>query len=114
MKASKPWNIGPVTNQYLMIRSKDAEEFMESEDGKIVPLFWSENGWELFYSAQKYRMNDYFILNLPLGGEWVLVDTISTFTCIGDHFTLSETYQITPNPEIFPDIEGSDEYFRVI
>ena len=35
-------------------------------------LFWSNNdGWVDFESATVFSLNDRYVLNLPIGGDWI-------------------------------------------
>jgi hypothetical protein len=98
-----------------MIKSKNDDEFMESPDGKIVPMFWSNSeGWSMFFYADRWEMNDYFERDLPIGGEWVKVDCLSNYTIVGDHYVCNDIYQVTSNPVIYPDGYESDTHFRII
>jgi hypothetical protein len=111
----KPWNIGPADKVYLMIKSKNDEEFIESPDGKIVPLFWSnEDGWVMFFHADRWHKFEYFEVDLPGGGEWVQVDCVSNYTSLGDHYVCHDIYQVTENPVVYPDSFDGDNYFRAV
>lgn len=115
MTTEKPWNIGPVDKTFYMIKSKDETEFMESPNGKILPLFWSnDHGWVLFFYADRWTNIEYFEVDLPQEGVWVQVDCISNYTAMGDHYVCHDIYQLTSNPVVYPDWYDSEKAFRVI
>jgi hypothetical protein len=99
-----------------MIEAKEEiSEFVESEDGIIINLFWSnEEGWTSFFLADSFTKEEYFEFNLPEGGIWVEVSKVFNLVASDDTFLITEISKIKRNPVVYPDSFDDETNFRVI
>jgi hypothetical protein len=108
--------IDPVmTITYMIEAHPDIGQFMESEDGCMVNLFWSnEDGWVPFFGADVFSKDEYFSFNLPDGGVWVEVNRVFNFVASDDSFVVNEVCKLKRNPVVYPDSFDDEDNFRVI
>lgn len=100
---------------YMIEADDDIGEFMESEDGAMVNLFWSNtDGWVPFPVAEGFTKSEYFELDLPEGGHWVEVRRVLNFTASHDTFVTTDVSKVNRNPVVYPDDFDGEDNFRVI
>jgi hypothetical protein len=108
--------IEPIVSVSYMIEAQDdAGEFMESDDGSMVNLFWSnEDGWVPYFLADVFGPEEYLSLDLPLGGSWVEVSKVLHFVASNDSFVINEVSKLNRNPDPHPDGYEDESYYRVV
>lgn len=110
------FTIDPISSLCFMIEANDEiGEFMESDDGSMVNLFWSnDEGWVPFFGADTFFKDEYFTFALPEGGVWVEVSKVFNVVASSDCFVLNEVARLTRNPVVYPDSFDGEDNFRAI
>lgn len=105
-----------ITGQSFMIEADDElGEFMESEDGAMINLFWSnEEGWTPFFLADTFTKEEYFKFDLPEGGHWVEVSKVFSLVASDNVFVITEVSKVNRNPVVYPDNFDGEKNFRVV
>jgi len=90
------FSVGPIENTYYVIEaSDDADEYLESEDGVTVPMYWSnEGGWVPYYFCDHFDEDDTKNYSPADGGSWKKVNSITNFVMAKSHYTVVESIEI--------------------
>lgn len=100
---------------YVIEAHSDLGEFMESDDGVMINLFWSnDEGWVPYLGADVYDKDDYFTFTKPDKGVWVEVTKVFNLVASYDSFIINEVSQLTRDPVVHPDSFDDDNNFRAI
>jgi hypothetical protein len=100
--------------QYMIEADEESGEFFETENGTMVPMFWSNDlGWVPFFFADSFSEKEYFEVNLPQGGRWVKVTKHSTAIVSNSLYVTQETCGIVRNFQVMPS-ENTEERFRIV
>lgn len=105
----------PLDSHCLMIEaSEEIGQFMESDDGVMINLFWSnDDGWVPFFFGDTYSEEDYFKMTIPTGGLWVEVCKVFSLIASNDTFIVHEVSKLNRNPKVYPDTYQDENNFRV-
>lgn len=100
---------------YMIEAHESLGEFLETEDGVMVNLFWSnEDGWVPFYVADTFTKDDYYNLRLPEGGNWVQVQKSVTLGMSNSVYVIQEISGITRQFSVFPDDDEVSNVYRIL
>lgn len=99
-----------------MIEAHDSlGEFIETDDGVMVNLFWSnDDGWVPFYIADTFTSNDYYNMFLPEGGSWVQVQKHVTLGMSNSVYVIQEISGISREFQVFPEDDEIDNVTRIL
>lgn len=90
------FSVGPVESQHYVIQANDdTDEFIESDDGVAVPMYWSNSdGWVPYYFCDHFTSDDVKDLSTPDGGHWKKAHTITNFVLSKGQYTVIENVEI--------------------
>lgn len=103
------------TKGYMIEADEEIGEFIESEDGVMLNLYWSNtDGWVPSPVADIFEVSDYFTMNLPMGGHWVECVNLMSVVMSSEHFVSSQVTKINRNFVVHPEAYQDDNNFRVV